>query len=190
MQTIGQRIKQRRKELNLSVDEVAERLGKNRATVYRYESNDIENLPTTILEPLANVLNTTPAYLMGWEDEPYNDSPIINAFIRNNNTDSKLFKAFLKQKLTRDYDIGNSEYEMLKVFSKLNSDGKIEAIKRIEELTYIPKYQTTYTNDSSDYTVSMVAENKGDYMAPVAAHNDYADDEEEQKLIQEDLDDL
>lgn len=67
--TIGERIKKRRKELGLSVDELAERLGKNRATVYRYESNEIEKLPTTVLEPLAKALATTPSYLMGWQDE-------------------------------------------------------------------------------------------------------------------------
>jgi Uncharacterized protein conserved in bacteria len=66
--TIGQRIKNRRLELGLSVEFVAEKLNKNRATIYRYESDDIENLPTTILEPLADILQTTPAFLMGWED--------------------------------------------------------------------------------------------------------------------------
>lgn len=66
---IGKRIKERRKEIGLSVEEVSEKLNKNRATVYRYESNDIENLPLNVLEPLAKVLNTTPAYLMGWEKE-------------------------------------------------------------------------------------------------------------------------
>jgi len=66
--TIGNRIRNRRKELNLTVDEVAEKLNKNRATIYRYESDEIENLPITILEPLAGILNTTPAYLMGWEE--------------------------------------------------------------------------------------------------------------------------
>ena len=66
---IGERIRQRRKEIGPSVDELAEILGKNRATVYRYESNEIEKLPTTVLEPLAKALKTTPAYLMGWEDE-------------------------------------------------------------------------------------------------------------------------
>ena len=64
--SIGDRIKTRRKAVGLSVDELAAKLGKNRATVYRYESNDIEKLPTTVLEPLAKALNTTPAYLMGW----------------------------------------------------------------------------------------------------------------------------
>ena len=66
---IGDRIKERRMELGYSVDEVAEKLGKNRATVYRYESNEIEKLPITTLEPLAKALNTTPAYLMGWDEE-------------------------------------------------------------------------------------------------------------------------
>lgn len=71
MQT-GDRIKARRQDLGLSVDEVADVLGKNRATVYRYESNAIENFPTSVLEPLSEVLETTPAYLMGWTDDPYN----------------------------------------------------------------------------------------------------------------------
>lgn len=66
--TIGDRIKARRIQVGLSVDQVAERIGKNRATVYRYESNDIEKFPLDILPPLAEVLNTTPAYLMGWSD--------------------------------------------------------------------------------------------------------------------------
>ena len=66
--TIGERIRERRKQLGLTVDELSERLGKNRATVYRYESNDIEKLPTTVLEPLAKALDVSPAYLMGWEE--------------------------------------------------------------------------------------------------------------------------
>ena len=72
--TIGERIKKRRTELGLSVDDIAEKLGKGRATVYRYENGDIEKLPTTVLEPLARVLKTTPAYLMGWEENNENNT--------------------------------------------------------------------------------------------------------------------
>ena len=75
--TIGSRIKERRKSLGLSVDDIAARLGKNRATVYRYESDDIENLPSTVLEPLAKVLKTTPAHLMGWKDKDIFSIPNI-----------------------------------------------------------------------------------------------------------------
>ena len=65
---IGQRIKKIRKEKGLSVDYIADKLGKNRATIYRYESNDIENLPYSILVPLAEILGTTPMHLMGLEE--------------------------------------------------------------------------------------------------------------------------
>ena len=68
--TIGKRIKQRRLEVGLSVEEVAKRLDKNRATVYRYESEEIEKLPVTVIAPLAKVLECSPAYLMGWTDDP------------------------------------------------------------------------------------------------------------------------
>lgn len=66
--TIGERIKQRRLELGLSVDELAAILKKNRATIYRYESNEIEKLPTTVLEPLSKALRVSPGYFMGWDD--------------------------------------------------------------------------------------------------------------------------
>lgn len=64
---VGQRIKNRRKELGISVDKLAELIGKNRATVYRYEKNNIENMPYDVIEPLADVLKVSPAYLMGWD---------------------------------------------------------------------------------------------------------------------------
>ena len=62
---VGDRIRAKRQDMGMSVDELAARLGKNRATVYRYEKGDIENMPVNVLEPLAEVLQTTPAYLMG-----------------------------------------------------------------------------------------------------------------------------
>lgn len=66
---IGQRIQNKRKELKMSADELANKLGKDRSTIYRYEKGDIENLPLDILEPIAKALNTSPAYLMGWEKD-------------------------------------------------------------------------------------------------------------------------
>lgn len=70
---IGERIKQRRLELGYTADALAKLLNKNRATIYRYENGDIENMPIDVLEPLAKALNTTPAYLMGWQ-ESHNSS--------------------------------------------------------------------------------------------------------------------
>ena len=79
--TVGDRIKKLRKEKGISVDKLAELIGKDRATVYRYESQDIEKMPTSVLEPLAKALGTTPAALMGWEPNAV-AIPSENIFMR------------------------------------------------------------------------------------------------------------
>ena len=77
--TTGDRMKARRKELKLSAEDVATALNVSRATIFRYEKGDIEKLPGTALEPLAKVLQTTVAYLMGWsaESSPAGVTPSI-----------------------------------------------------------------------------------------------------------------
>jgi repressor LexA len=75
--TTGERMKQRRKEIGLSAEKVAERLGVSPATIYRYEKGDIEKVPVDIFAELAKILQTTPAYLMGWEEKPDPKKPTI-----------------------------------------------------------------------------------------------------------------
>ena len=75
---IGEIIKQRRKELGMSVDKLAAILGKNRATVYRYENGDIESLPLTVLEPLAKALRTSPGVLILESNVGLYTSPKVN----------------------------------------------------------------------------------------------------------------
>lgn len=87
---IGQRIKQRRKALGMTADELGARLGKDRSTIYRYEKGDIENLPLDILEPIAAALQTTPQYLMGWEQVQQKNSTLADITVRMR-TDSEFF---------------------------------------------------------------------------------------------------
>ena len=75
--TTGERMKQRRKEIGLSAEKVAERLGVSPATIYRYEKGDIEKVPVDIFAELAKILQTTPAYLMGWEEKLEPKKPTI-----------------------------------------------------------------------------------------------------------------
>lgn len=66
---IGDRIKYRREELNLSQDELAKRLGyKSRSSINKIE-NDASGLPQHKIAAIAKALLTTPSYIMGWETE-------------------------------------------------------------------------------------------------------------------------
>ena len=68
MLTIGSRIRNRREELNLSQDELAKRLGyKSRSLINKIEL-DQRNLTQSKIKAIADALETTPAYIMGWEE--------------------------------------------------------------------------------------------------------------------------
>lgn len=65
---IGDRIKKRRKEIGMSAEQLAKRIGKSPATVYRYENGDIRNVDSRALIPIADALGVSPGVLMGWTE--------------------------------------------------------------------------------------------------------------------------
>lgn len=80
--TTGDRIRTRREEIGMSVDELAAALGKNRATIYRYENGYIDDIPLSVVKKMASVLAISPRILMDWEDEeketPEQESPRVS----------------------------------------------------------------------------------------------------------------
>lgn len=120
--TIGQRIKNRRIELGLSVDELASKLGKNRATIYRYEKDDIKDLPITVLEPLAKVLETTPADLMGWEQ--------IDPYCSGKEASPEIYEK-LKNNIEKHH--GNQK-ELNSIYEQLSSDNRAKILESSKQL--------------------------------------------------------
>lgn len=66
--SVGQNIKRRRRELDMTLESIAKEVGLSRQTLSRYETGVIGNIPSDKIEALAKVLRTTPSYLMGWEE--------------------------------------------------------------------------------------------------------------------------
>lgn len=99
---MSDKIKNRREELGLTLQEVGEYIGVSKATVQRYESGEIKNLKLVIIERLTQVLKINPGYLMGWEN---NDSifglnrdseDVLNIYGGLNSEEKETAKAFLK----------------------------------------------------------------------------------------------
>lgn len=67
--SIGTRMKERRLQLNKTLEEVGSVVGVSKATIQRYEKGAITNIPSDKIEKIAKALSTTPAFLMGWEDK-------------------------------------------------------------------------------------------------------------------------
>ena len=111
--TIGDRIRNKRLEKGMSVDDLAEKIGKNRATVYRYENGDIENFPTTILEPVAKALGTTPAYLIGAEENLSVDTDFIAVMFKDAN-----LLSHIKQLVSFEESERKTIYDMIEFIEK------------------------------------------------------------------------
>ena len=66
---IGERIKHRRMELGMSQDELAQKLGyKSRSSINKIE-HEASGLPQPKIMAIAMALDTTPGYIMGWDEE-------------------------------------------------------------------------------------------------------------------------
>lgn len=78
---IGENIKRRRKELDMTLEEVAARVGVSRQTLSRYETGVIGNIPSDKIELLADALRTTPAYIMGWDDKEQSSHTDLSEYL-------------------------------------------------------------------------------------------------------------
>lgn len=118
MATIGERIKKRRLELGMSQDELARIMGyKSRSSINKLERQG-QDLPIKRVKQIAEALQTTPEYIMGWEEKPEGKKPVkitfskeasenfnkvvqsladsISPTIKASLNDSKIFEAILK----------------------------------------------------------------------------------------------
>lgn len=75
MSTIGNNISRFRKELGMTQEDLAKLMGyKSKSTINKIELG-INDIPQSKIVQFAQVLGTTPAELMGWEEEDKKDSP-------------------------------------------------------------------------------------------------------------------
>lgn len=116
MTEIGKNIMSRRKELGMTQEELAEKMGyKSKSTINKIElgKNDI---PQSKLSQFAQVLRTTPAYLMGWEQVQKKNDTMTDIVIRMR-TDSE-FLSLVETLNNLDEDKIRGVKQMLVAFLK------------------------------------------------------------------------
>lgn len=142
MTTIGDRIKARRLELDMSQDELARLVGyKSRSSINKIES-DGRLLPQRKIMEIANALNTTPAYIMGWEESNETESPSVTLTPR----DERQIAADL-EKMLADLDSKNSmaamggtvEDDEDRELLKASLQATMRLAKKIAKEKYTPK---------------------------------------------------
>ena len=92
MSTVGDNILFMRKQLGLTQEDLAKRMGyKSKSTINKIELG-INDIPQSKIVQFAEVLGTTPARLMGWDEEPKQNSPDENNLTEGEKALLKLFR--------------------------------------------------------------------------------------------------
>lgn len=161
---VGKRIRQRRVEIGMTVDELANKIGKNRATIYRYENGDIENLPLPVLEPIAKALGIEPSDLLSTSETISTEEKIIANLRKFNLSEEKKIIENIQSKLvmlnkdglnkTDDYIsdlVDNPKYCNEKI-EKLNADYEITNATNEEENIFSSDLQPKTLEENSSFT--------------------------------------
>jgi len=116
MPDIGERIKLKREQSGMTQEELASKLGyKSKTTIAKIE-NGTNDIVQSKVRDFAKVLNTTIAYLMGWE------------------VDAIQQKEEPSKRISEKWDIKFYEKKMLDVFTQLSDDNKRKSITYAENL--------------------------------------------------------
>ena len=100
---VGERVKERRTELNLSMGDLGKRLGVNKSTIQRYESKGVDPEKRYLAISLADALLTTPEWLTGLsEDKEY------DGYTKSKMKLDEHLESFLKE---MDSVIGSEAYQ-------------------------------------------------------------------------------
>ena len=113
MNTKGKNISEARKNAGLTMEELGKMVGVSRATIKRYESGEIANIPDDKIEKIAKATKVSEAFLMGWDTLKKENAAfharilkdaelqeLIKDFLTLDKTDQELIKNMI-QSLTR-----------------------------------------------------------------------------------------
>lgn len=70
MTVTGQRIRQKRLELNLTMEELGHKLGVQKSAVNKWEKGETVNIKRECLAKMAELFDVSPVWLMGFENAP------------------------------------------------------------------------------------------------------------------------
>ena len=114
--TKGQRIKHLREQRNLTQTELAKLLHTTKQTISKYEKDIVTNIPSDRIEALAKFLNSTPEYILGWEEIQKNNDALADIVVRLRTDDD--FLSVVEMLYTQDAEKIAGVKQMLSAFLK------------------------------------------------------------------------
>ena len=116
---MANRIKELRKQQNLTLAEVAKRVGVSESTMQRYESEKISKIKYETMEALANLFNVSPEYLMGWSNVSDRYAQYFENICKNIQKSDERFRDIITEYYEMSVDYKEKFYEFWELFKKM-----------------------------------------------------------------------
>ncbi len=137
--TTGDKIKQLRKQANMTQTELGKKLGVQQSAIRKYEHGDIINIPYKTIQKIAEIFSVTPEYLVGW-DSSVESSPATAEDIEKWDANAKQVAdtVHLIEQIQGKW--GDSAVTLLRLFNQLNEQGQNKILDNINDLLMIDQY--------------------------------------------------
>jgi len=122
---MGQKIKKIREEKGMTLEELGDKVGVGKSTVRKWENGIISNMRRDKISKLANALDVSPAYLMGWDTTEKSNHEEIS-------------KADLMEQI--EILLGSDILQAVKLFSLLDAMDRGAALERMRMMLENEKY--------------------------------------------------
>lgn len=128
--TVGERLKNLREKLGFSQVDFADKINVSKQTLYKYENNLITNIPSDKIEAAAKLGNVSPAYLMGWDEQPILTTVSTKKMISNDfSTEYNFYLSEHEMLVIEKYRLSDDISKQL-VLRVLGLDSRIEEIEK------------------------------------------------------------
>jgi len=91
---IGSRIKQRREQLGLTQQFVADTISLTKSTIQRYETGQVEKLKMPVIMEIARAIDANPDWIIGKADSPQKKEPALAEEDRLSPLDKEILTGF------------------------------------------------------------------------------------------------
>lgn len=133
--TVGERIEQKRKENNLSMEALGDLLGVGKSAINKWEKGYVQRISRPMIMKMAKIFECDPAWLGGYTENEINyDSKIDNdCDLRK----EKMIQAIIDNfpdEILDDPDTATQIMQIIDVACKINPDARLHLIQTLESL--------------------------------------------------------
>lgn len=122
---IGQRIKVRRKQLGLTLEELGNKVGVGASTVRKWETNYIKDMKSDKVQKVAEALGVSAAYLMGWDE---NQRVSVEQVHTNNGLIGQANAPIYINGDSTPVQLSKEEAELLRIYKELSVKGRLKLL--------------------------------------------------------------